>query len=1129
MSGIDSRPVDDRQRRIAAEEIDRSLCLEAGAGTGKTTLLVERYISIIKSGNVPCTEIVAITFTDAAANEMKERIRRRIEEMIEGKEGGEDGGAEDSGFGDEVEQSLRTALRQIERAPISTIHSFASSVIRDYPVEAGVDPDFNLSTGVDNQLFMEDCWKDFLSEYGDDYREAIGVFLRLGGSVRKLNEMADNYYHHRFERYVSGGIDSRGSYGQEGMEQDRRPFYHIFREYVEKLNYMAEKYCADDSDRGRQEINNLNQHLETASALRPAGREEYLLKIRISKGCGSKKNWKPPGKSDQQKEMIRDLSKLQSTLRSNYLDGIRGRLEVMLDNYLEYIENRKRAEGSLDFDDLLIRMRQLLDNPEVVKSLRRRYRYILVDEFQDTNSIQAEIIFILADLDDQERQTGQQEASLFIVGDPKQSIYRFRKADVEVYERVKEIFSRRNSHLKIRQNFRSGKTVLDWVNKVFGNLIRKPETGRFQPEYEPVLPHRDDRESSVMLLELDKGDEKLSADELREKEGIAVVRAIRHLVESGYTVRDLDTKKFRPVRYSDIAMIFRATTGLEYYENPLKGEEIPYLVSGGSLFFTAQEVRDLANAVWAAENHWDQVYLVAVLRSLLFGFSDEDIFLFMKAGGELDYLSGRVPEGEAFDSFREAFSLLRDLHLERNRRGAAGTVKQLISRTGYREANIFRSHSRQRLGNIDKVIRKGREFDNGFHSFRQFALWIRDQEKLGTRENEYSLMDEDQDAVRLMSIHKSKGQQFPVVFMINLHQRIRQGENVYVEGGRRIEFRLNRDWRTGGYGKAEKMDRERDTAEIKRLLYVSATRAGDLLIIPDVRGGTGKKYISLIEDFLPSPGVSGSEETENEKGLAPEFVAIMDSSILPAYSGARTEFRKVPPPGSSSRIEGDKRMREWMDARKILLETGRGTVPVITPSSEKESAPADVSRDSVVSGAGAAAAAAFGTAFHRVMELMDFDDTGGLERLTELVARENTVEPRRDELAGLVRKTVDSEFMGRVLRSERVMREVPFTIPLQPGQIPGSGRYLSGKIDLLFLSEGKWAALDYKTDSIDDPEERLADYRPQGAMYMAGMKALGIDLTGGVIFYFVRPGRTVTLSADDLSEVELPDPLSGII
>ncbi|MFO7916073.1 MAG: UvrD-helicase domain-containing protein [Candidatus Krumholzibacteriales bacterium] len=1129
MSRRDSRPVDFEQRKIAVEEIDRSLCLEAGAGTGKTTLLVERYISIIKSGNAPCTGIVAITFTDAAANEMKERIRGRIAGMIDGREEGSGDKAGDSGVENEVEQRLRAALKQIERAPVATIHSFASSVIRDYPVEAGIDPDFNLITGVDYQLFMEDCWKDFLSEYGNDYGEPIGALLRVGGSVEKLREMADLYYNRRFERYVSGDIHGRKTDERERPGKERRPFCQIYGEYVEKLASMAEKYCADERDRGKQEIDKLNKHLETASALQPARREEYLLKIRIPKGYGAKKNWKPPEKSDQQKQLRKKLSELQSACRSDYLDGVRERLEAMLENYLEYIEDRKRAEGALDFDDLLIRMRQLLDNREVVKSLRRRFQYILVDEFQDTNSIQAEIIFILAGFDGRERQAEEGGGSLFIVGDPKQSIYRFRKADVEVYERVKEVFSKRDSHLKIRQNFRSGENVLNWVNQTFRRIIRKPESGRFQPEYEPVIPHRDDPGSSVMLLELDKGDEKLKADEMREKEGIAVVRAIRHLVDSGFPVRDLDAKEFRPVRFSDIALIYRATTGMEYYENPLKAEEIPYLVSGGSFFFAAQEVRDLANAVWTVENHWDRVYLIAVLRSLLFGFSDEEIFLFVKAGGELDYLSA-VPEGNAFDSFREAFSLLRGLHLERNRRGAAGTVKRLISRTGYREATVFRSHSRQRLGNIEKVIRKGREFDNGFHSFRQFALWFRDQEKLGTRENEYSLMEKDQDAVRLMSIHKSKGQQFPVVFMVNLHQGITQGENVYIEGGRRVEFKLNGDWHTGGYGKAEEMDRERDAAEIKRLLYVSATRAGDLLIIPDVRGGSRKNYISLIEDFLPSPGGSRSAgKEEDQAGPAAEFVRSMENSALPPYTGARTEFRKVPPPGSSSRIEGDRKMKEWGAARQKLLEKGMGDAPVITPSSEKESAPAADTRDVMVSGAGRGDAAAFGTAFHRVMESMNFDDIGGLDRIAELIARENGIERRRDELAGLVRKTVESEFMGRVFRSERIMREVPFTVPLEPGPFPGSGRYLSGKIDLLFISEGVWTAVDYKTDNITDPENRLPDYLPQGAMYMAGMKALGIDLAGGVIFYFVRPGLSITLSAGDLSGVELPRSLTGLI
>jgi len=1000
-------------------------------------------------------------------------------------------------------------------------------------VEAGIDPDFNQMTEIDRQLFIEDCWDEFLSEIGPEYQRYIGPFLRIGGSIGRLKEIADKFYDSRFERYVS-----RFGKGEE-REEDRMggtaggTFHELFLDFTAKLSAMAGNHCIDSSDKGKQKIQELIKHREIASSLGPESGEEYLLGIKIPKGGGAKKKWKPEDKSDEQKELRKELARLQKKYRCIHVDRLRDGLEMMFEDYLVFIDKRKRAEGSIDFDDLLIRMRELLNNRAVVEMLRDRYRYILVDEFQDTNSIQAEIVFILAGLMGEGNGGGRDDSSLFIVGDPKQSIYRFRKADVEVYEGVREDFSREDSYLKITQNFRSGKGVLNWINKVFSSLIRKPESGRFQPDYEPVSPFREDGDTEVLFLNMDKGEEKPKVDELREKEGIATANAIRYLIDSKRLVRDVDSKIFRPVRFSDIAMLYRSTTGLDYYETSLKNAGIPYVVCGGGSFYARQEVRDLANAVWVIENHWDPVYLTAVLRSVIFGFSDEEIFLFRNAGGKLDYLSGEIPEGENFSPFREAYSLLSELHLNRNSRGVAGTISELIRRTGYREVSVFRSHSEQKVGNIEKVIRMGREFDRGFHSFRQFAIWFKDQDRLGTKEQESSLLDEDENAVRLLTIHKSKGLQFPVVFMINLQQGIVHRKSIFIRGGRKSEFRVKGEWHTTGYKQAKSMDRERFEAEIMRLLYVSATRAGDILVITDVRNqANGSSYFGLIEDFLPpadshpgeelaeiSPARSGEENSCAAQ--ARKCVSTLDLSGRTFVKGEGI-YAKPPPAGSIYRSEGEKEKIRWMEKRRKLVESRTAAEAVITPSSGKE----EPSSGGIGGGATPEYGASFGTAFHRLMEIVDFGDTERLNETADMIAGEQGLEGAGEELAILARKALSSHTIRGLSGAEKILREVPFTVPLDTGDRVDEPSYLSGKVDLLFQKGGAWTAVDYKTDDIDDPGARFSDYRPQAVLYLAGLKKLGIQLRGGIVFYFVRPDMAITLFPEDIVRSELPSGLS---
>lgn len=1102
MNATGSPLVDREARERAVSDLEHSFCMEAGAGTGKTTLLVKRYLSIIKSGNATCAQAVAITFTEKAAAEMKYRLRREIGSLIES-----------SSTDPEQRARLEAARDELESAPISTIHSFASSILREYPVEAGIDPRFTQLDAIDTSILLDRCWERYLSGIDRAHYEAVRSWIVAGGSLEKLRSLALQSYLGRGsgKGLFGGGAGRKGDLSPRGPDsEDSAMFARRLREASAELERLAESSCTDPDDRGASAIGELSRIICLAEGLTGGRLEEFVLTADIPAPAGNRMNWSPAESCSVQKDMFRELRVRQSSLRSGYMDRTRDSLTSWFDGFSLYVDEVKSREGMLDFDDLLLRAAGLLEDRRVLDSLRSRYRFILVDEFQDTDPVQARIILLLAGVQGGTGEFDIEKGKLFVVGDPKQSIYRFRKADVEIYEKVKERLSEAGAHLKISQNFRSVPGVTEWVNTAFSSIIKPPLEGSYQPLYEPIHARREGSGPAVVSLDLDIGEAK--AAEVRQAEADGGARYIRRLMKSGREIMDPVSREMRPLRFGDIAMIYRGTTGIEIYEDTLKIEGIPYLVEGGRLYYTRQEIRDLAAAVWTIEDPYDPLALVSALRSSVFGFSDEEIFLYSRAGGRFDYLSPAVPEGERFGDFARAFSLLADLHRERNETGAARTCSRLLEETGYMELSVLAPHGRQRMLNLRKAVQNARMFDTGHRSFRQFARWFKDQEILGAAEGESEAVDEMEDAVRLITIHKSKGLQFPVVIMVNLVQRIgSQSWGLMTDDGR-LAVNLGQGWETGDYREAARMESLKDQAENARLMYVAATRAGDLLVIP--RSTVKNNYYGIIAPFLESDGDEGG-------GAGMPWVLTEAASDLPAGAG-----EPEPPFGTAPEQEGKGRwgpeeVSAWLERRKELIERGsRG--PVILTPSMKDAGKECGQAAQGVTGAGVESAMLFGTAFHRIMEVVDPGSEGSVERWAGRFASEEGIVELAGDLSMLAAETVSSELFGRACEADMMLREVPFTIPLlasgenAASSTDGPDGFISGRIDLLFREGGEWTLVDYKTDDIPESmvDGRFASYRTQGMLYALALKTFGVRLDGGVVFYFARPGVSRTLDVN---------------
>jgi ATP-dependent exoDNAse (exonuclease V) beta subunit len=1090
--------VDSAARARAAADLDTSFCVEAGAGTGKTSLLVSRFLSIVESGKAPCSRIVAITFTEKAAGEMKIRLRQEILKR-----------RDDAELSLDARARLESAYDELERAPISTIHSFTAMILREHPIEAGIDPNFTQLDALEGALLFDECWGDFLLERAGSWGSALGQFRMFGGSVANLRDMAGAMYARRGERTradsfacaheargTEGAISAQPAAGARAAE--RQPgtgasgLRDSFAGAARRLSELARDHCANPEDRGRKAIEEFVAGMEALETLRDDELDCFLLTLRLPKNKGSKDNWRPAETCAEQKAIFNDLAEVQERERIALSDRLRAHLEGFFCEFLSFVEARKAALGVLDFDDLLIKARDLCMRPDVLDALRERYRYLLVDEFQDTDPVQAEIVCLLAGPPGDRDGSRIEPGKLFIVGDPKQSIYRFRKADIEIYERVKERVAEHGAALPIVENFRSVPGIIEWVNETFSDVMGPPGAVPFQARYEAIKAHREGTGAPVARFDVEFA-EGANSLEIREREGEAVARLIHRLLEEGMPVMDARSREMRPIRWGDIAVIYPGTTGIEHYEEPLRTEGIPYVVEGGKLYYTREEIRDLASAIWAIEDPYDALALVGALRSPMFGASDEEIFLFTQGGGRLNYCATEAGAAEKPDCIRAAFELLGELHRARNELGPSGTVLELLRRTKYLELSLLRPHGEQRMSNIRKAIASARAFEGRNNSFRRFARWFRDQEILASAEGESPIIEEEGDAVRLLTVHKGKGLQFPVVILANLIQGKRHSSRIMVEESGHLAFKLGL-LETGDFAEIAERERLRQTAEMARVLYVAATRAGDLLVVPRMPKAGG--YFDILEGHLESANVSP-----------------LPVSALPPLKGKPRAFARLRKPSRAERERSAGERAAWIEARSRILERARRAPVVIAPSkleTESIGAPpgAAEERDRKL---------LFGQAFHRVMELAGHSSARPVAELAASVAGELGIGDDRAELERLARIALESDLVLRAERSHRSFREVPFIVHRE-------GNFIEGRIDLLFEERGLWTLVDYKTDDISaaDLEKRAEVYRPQAAVYALALKSLGIECGGGISLYFVRPNivKDIAFSEDLVDEAE---------
>ncbi|MCY3887336.1 MAG: UvrD-helicase domain-containing protein [Chloroflexi bacterium] len=1069
-------PADQAARDRAIHDLDRSIFLRAGAGSGKTSVLVGRLIEAVRTGRAELRQIVAITFTEKAAGELRDRVRRELYRTLRAVDG-------------EEAECLRRALGQVDAAHIETIHAFASSLLRERPLEARLDPHFRVLDAVGEQLAFEQAWQDWLwSERDPEARPRVERCLRLGMSLDKLRDLT-----HRITE--TRDLDPRQSIAAPPAAAT---VYDAWRSKLEDLAAASRE--GGESPQARK----LLDQLHGFEGLAPPALEAALTQLQIAPPRSGRRGGEVRRRQD---EAWRALKEQQQ----QYAEAVRSQAlaDLIVVAYRFVIDDaeRRRREGTLTFEDLLIRARDLLvESPSAREYFRQRFKFLLIDEFQDTDPLQAEIVLLLAG---QGNATHWREAEvtpgrLFIVGDLKQSIYRFRRADIDIYAEVEELFQRHPQGAAASRvdtldvNFRSRPDLVAWHNHVFQALIQPdPDFLRAQPAYQPLRAHRQEAGTAVIRLLPSSGVQWQRIKEAREEEARTIVRFIQTVVETDeleVTVRESDGVTPRRPRYRDICLLVRNRTELELYSAALEGQGVPYHLDSGRGFFLQQETREAAALLTALDDPSDEVAVVATLKSAPFSASDVELLEFVQAGGRFRIDAAALPASYN-GPLREPYAVLLQLLQRKAKMPLPVFVDHAFRETHLLEIQLARRSS-QRAANLHLIVQRAADFAaNEVDSLRPFVRWLSTQTRTDLAEAEWPVTEADEDVVRILTIHQAKGLEFPIVVLAKLASAQTPDRTIAVVNRERgtIDFQIGRRdarFQTPHFAEEQARQRRYEAAEERRLLYVAATRARDFLVLPAFFTDRAKGYHDDLEEALPG------WMTLDYDVQAPGMDNVHMEELVPMPG--------TMPPTPRPDVAGTR--ARWQAAREQALQAGAATHEFITPSrigedrlkEPRETAPRRW--DETGSGEGRH----LGTLIHEALRTAALADLPlSIERGKSL-CQERGQSDLADEVERHLRATLGSSLFARVRAADQVERELPLVLV-------DAERVIEGYVDLAFRDEEGWVIVDYKSTRSPSPEAITA-YEGQIRAYVEAFQGTGVPVRSAfLLFTATGESRKVSL------------------
>ncbi len=1093
--------VDQKARDQIYNDLQQNFLVEASAGSGKTSCLVKRMAALVKSGKFAVDQIAAITFTRKAAIELKERFQQEIEGELKKADS------------PEVKNLLAKAILDIEQGYIGTIHSFCARILRERPLEAGLDPTFKELDEIENILLMEQAWEEYLGGLMvKDYNlfrdlNALGIQIKdLKGCYKQVCQYPEvEVIHEKIDTpELQPALQALFSFAQEAK------------------NYILKEEPKQGYDSVQQAI----LQIERLKQYQPYTQQDFykifLLELLF-------KNFRKPGdivlkrwSSSEKAKEYRDLI-LPKLIKDHIEPALTVWYEYCHDPIFRFIKpavnyyHQFREKNTvLNFQDLLLKTAILLrNNPEIRHYFQQKYRTLLVDEFQDTDPIQAEIIFYLTGEKLKEKDWKKltpRKGSLFIVGDPQQSIYHFRRADIAVYNQVKKIIAKNGGKiLTLNANFRSLHSLGKHINLLFQDLFASRED-EFQVTYSPMQTTREDKKGFLSgVYQIILSDEKRKKNTITN-DALAIASLIRDWVGQKIKIVRTDQEiregMSQEVDYRDFMILLRYRSGMDIYSRVLSEYGIPVTVSGYASLNESQYLRELLKLLRLLKDPENQVLLIAVLRGIFFGFSDQELYHYKEAGGNFNFFAA-IPgdlENDLQQKFYHTFRMLKtysDLTLENL---PVVALEKIILQSGlqpYLCGGINENEQGGELYFILEYLRKSEIKDfftyDGMVDYLE-RVWqseVEEEFSMGVAEN----------AVRIMNLHKAKGLEAPIVFLAIPSSKSRRGPEYHIERLSEIPegYFLAKKYHKYGNGriiaqpqkwkKFCQIESSYQEAEETRLLYVAATRAKNALIIS-------------------STGLSGQDNKQNPwqyllKNSTPEMVLAIPENNKASAEITKKYYSQEEYDKKILKIEQEKEKlssltyRESSASRSVeFSELPTHFIPTVGKGGRK-----------------------WGNAVHEVLDYVvrkRAEDGAFLSEFIAYTLEKNNIAPsRKNELSEMVQRFRESDLYNRVKMAAQSFTEVPFNLKIEPAdpfyqelafRESGEGRagetpiIMTGIIDLVFQEPEGWVIVDYKTDcpvNKRDYAKLRQLYQKQISVYKTIWHKISQETVKETLIYFI--------------------------
>ncbi|MBD3108448.1 UvrD-helicase domain-containing protein [Bacillus sp. AGMB 02131] len=1037
------RIIDQDAREKIVSQLEKNFLVEAGAGSGKTTSLVERIINIIITGKGKINEITAITFTRKAADDLKLRFLGKLEEKWKQEQNAK------------RKLRLEEAMKNIDSCFLGTVHAFCSRMLRERPVEAGLDPNFTELEEEDDRQIMLEAWQLYLTVLPSQNPKLLEQMNEIGIHTEQIQTFL---------------LDSKDDPDVDWIvhHSDKPLILSAYGEFIDLLKEAESYLPAAEPDGGYDTLQQLiikvlkkAKHIDEkndSKIIEIFEMANKTIKVKL-------KNWPNKELGRHYEDKVKDFINVTlKPLLQQWKEYCHPIIVDILKGGLEQYERLKKSRSLVNFQDLLIVTTNLLkDNSEVRQYFQQKYRFLMIDEYQDSDPLQAELMFLLTAANPEEKEWTKckpKPGSLFIVGDPKQAIYRFRRADIDTYNRVKHLICEHDGEvLQLTMNFRTIGGITKVLNAVFEKELPEKET-KYQAAYRPLHSYFNNSGKCLEGIKtLTVPGEYTKKDDIIRKDADNIARCVRHLMNKGHEAKDF-------------MILSRYSESIPVYAEALERLHIPVNISGEVILGDHKEIKELKLLLQFLSDPGDELTLVAVLRGIFFGVSDQDLYEWKRSGGKFSiYRHAYISDinENAKEKIIASLEMLRKYDDWVRLFTPAVALEKIMTDIGLYPLFLINSHSKQlfkSLLQIIEMLKKQESAGTGtfFELFANFSKMVEEKTTVANFES-------GGNAVAIMNVHKSKGLEAKIVFLANPVKKVDPAPMITKHINREdhgsighIAFLSKKGFQKASVGLPLnwEMHKAEEYAylleEEKRILYVAVTRAEEALIISlsekSNKNNPWERFLHIekIEEMSLPDMVESSPEREAAVSFSAEFSADISS------------------------------MRFWLD------NSQESSYVKWSPTEEKDYTEiADLERDH-------GGSMKWGSFIHDILEKLVNNQDMDIY-MAQAMFKHQIPYSKIEEVNDYIKTVKRSFIWGDLKIADEVYTEVPIHLvvdqqsslrPYIDNDTASEKVFVKGVIDLVYRINDNWMIIDYKTDRLHNwqEEDKLhAFYQKQLTFY----------------------------------------------